>query len=375
MPVTSHCRKIPSLQRSTITDLAARADAAVTNFNTALAAIEAALRPAKPVEKTLRTALTLAAAAGAQHALPSAIVQVADGLNVFADAASILASRIALAQNVRARMRTTKEAIEALEPALAAGPQPPGAQALADHHVARIRAVFGTDFPLLPRFTVFNAEDLAASLNEQSALCAGDRLAPLAWLQRMALVRPDTDTFQRVITAAELIGGSVAAADFRIAQLPHATGQRWAALPLAAGTTAVADLALTLHAPGTIDFARPLAGLVCDGWTETIPDAEETTGLSFHYDAPGSRAPNSVLLAVPADPAATVWSFDELLDVVREAVALTRIRLVGPRQLNALGILLPTTYLPDNSRRDVPSVKITALAGAVAAGSILGKTS
>jgi hypothetical protein len=358
-----------------VTDLAARADAAVATFNAALAAIEAALRPAKPVEKTLRAALTRAAAAGTPHAVPSAIVKMTAGSNLPADALTTLASRVELARNVRTRMQATKAVLAGLDTALAAGPQPPGAQALADHQVARVRAVFGTDFPLLPRFVVANAEDLTPSLNEQAALCAGDRLAPLAWLQRMALVRPDTDTFQRVLTATELLGGSVAAADFRIVQLPHTPGQRWAALPLAAGATMTADLALALHAPGVLDFTLPLAGLVCDGWTETIPDAEETTGLAFHYDAPGSRAANSVLLAVPADAAARVWSFDELLDVVHEAVALTRIRLVGPRQLPALGILLPTTYLPDNSRRDVPSVKITQLAGAVAASTILGKTS
>jgi hypothetical protein len=357
-----------------IPELVSRADAAVASFNAALAAVEAALRPANPVEKTLRTALIRASAAGARNAVPPAIVQLADGSDVPADAATILASRVALAQTVRAGMRVTKDALNALASSPAGSPAP-GAQAFADHQLARIRAVFGPDFPVLPRCTVVNSAALSASLADQAALCAGDNLAPMAWLQRMALVRPDADMLQRVITASELIGGAVAAADFRVVQLPHVSGQRWAALPFGPGPAGIADLALALHAPATLDFARPLAGLVCDGWTETIPDAEETTGLAFHYDAPGSRAPNSILLAVPGDPAATAWSFDELLDVVREAAALTKIRLVGPKQLHALGVLLPTTYLPDNSRRDVPSVKITALAGAVATSSILGKTS
>ena len=39
---------------------------------------------------------------------------------------------------------------------------------------------------------------------------------------------------------------------------------------------------------------------------------EETTGLGFHFDAPGARPPQSILLAVPADPAAQNWTLDGL---------------------------------------------------------------
>jgi hypothetical protein len=234
--------------------------------------------------------------------------------------------------------------------------------------------VFGGDFPVLPRFFAANAADLAASLAEQEALRAGDVLAPIGWLQRMALVRPDADALQRVLTTADLLSGAVLPEDLRLAQLPHAPGQRWAALPREPGTAVTAELALALHAPGTLDPSRPLAGLLCDEWTETIPDAEEVTGLTFHYDAPGARAPNAVLLAVPGQPEATTWSFAEVLDAVREAAALAKLRLVGPRQLAALGILLPTTYLPENSLRDVPSVDMVKLTGGILTGTpILGK--
>jgi hypothetical protein len=192
----------------------------------------------------------------------------------------------------------------------------------------------------------------------------------------MALVRPDADRLQRVFTAAELQGGAVAPADFRVAQLPHVPGQRWAALKQDPGVTVNAGLALTLHAPGTLDFTSPLAGLMCDDWTETIPAAEEVTGLSFHYDSPAARAPNTVLLAVAADAQAQTWSLDELIDVVREAAALAKLRLVGPRQLDTLGILLPTTYLPDNFKRDVPSIDMTKLTANVITGTaVLGKVS
>jgi hypothetical protein len=59
---------------------------------------------------------------------------------------------------------------------------------------------------------------------------------------------------------------------------------------------------------------------------------------------------------------------------VREAAALTKLRLVAPRQLDALGVLLPTTYLPENFRHDVPSVNVTRLTANLAATTgVLGK--
>jgi hypothetical protein len=350
-----------------VAELAARADAAVATFDAALSGLDAALRARNPTERALRNALIRASAAGAQHAVPRAIVPVANAADL---PAAVLASLRELGAAVLERMRATRAALEALD---APSTTP---ETLVEHHVARIHALFGNDFAMLPRFAVSNAAQLDASLAERNALCAGDGFAPVAWLQRMALVRPDADRLQRVFTAAELQGGAVAPADFRVAQLPHVPGQRWAALKQDPGVTVNAGLALTLHAPGTLDFTSPLAGLMCDDWTETIPAAEEVTGLSFHYDSPAARAPNTVLLAVAADAQAQTWSLDELIDVVREAAALAKLRLVGPRQLDTLGILLPTTYLPDNFKRDVPSIDMTKLTANVITGTaVLGKVS
>jgi len=84
-------------------------------------------------------------------------------------------------------------------------------------------------------------------------------------------------------------------------------------------------------------------------------------GLSFHFDAPGARAPQTMLLAVPSDPGADSWSFDELLGVVDEALALARLRAVRPQDLQGLGALLPALMLSNNFRRDVPSLDFATL--------------
>jgi hypothetical protein len=352
-------------------EITARADAAVAEFDDASADLEAALGAGRPSERTLRKALGRASAAGALDAIPRAIVSP-NGAKTIADTATILASLLDLGAVVVERMRGTRISLDALD--AMAGAAAGSAASLADHQIARIRTIFGKDFPVLPCFSPANAVDLAASLADQDALCGGDTLAPATWLQRMSLVRPETDALQRVLTAADLLSASAGTGDLRIAQLPHIPGQRWVALPQDPGTTISADLALAFHTPATIDFTVPVAAIVCDDWSETIPSAQEVTGLSFHYDAPGARAPNAILLAVPANLQSSAWSFDELLDVVREAGSLAKIRMVGPRQLDALGILLPTTYLPENFRHDVPSVNVGKLTASVGIGSmVMGK--
>jgi hypothetical protein len=280
---------------------------------------------------------------------------------------------VVLGHAVLERMEGTRATLDALAEALAA--TSPTDPELADHHLSRIRALFGEDFPVLPRFVAVEADQLSGSASDVEALVAGDALAPAQWLQRMALVRPDTDALQRTLTAIELLGGTVEATELRVVQLPHVPGQRWAALPRPDGEPLTVELAIAFHASGPVDFHAPLAGLVCDDWTETIPSASETTGVSFHYDAPGARAPNAVLLAVPGDPASTTWDLDELVDVVREAADLAKIRLVDPRQLEALGTLVPTTCLPENFRHDVPSVDLSKLTAKADLGpAIMGKS-
>ena len=74
-----------------------------------------------------------------------------------------------------------------------------------------------------------------------------------------------------------------------------------------------------------------LAGLFIDEWSESIPATVETTGLGFHFDAPGrtATAEHSSGCAV-ANPTVDSWTLDGLVDVVNEAMALARLRAVRP---------------------------------------------
>ena len=89
-----------------------------------------------------------------------------------------------------------------------------------------------------------------------------------------------------------------------------------------------------------------------------IPATEHTAGLTFHYDAPGARPPQAIVLAVHPDPQPDRWDIDTVLDTIDEVAALARLRTLSLKETEGFAGLLPALYLPNNYTRDVPSVPI-----------------
>jgi hypothetical protein len=133
-----------------------------------------------------------------------------------------------------------------------------------------------------------------------------------------------------------------------VAQLP--AGDRWVALPFD-GDAPAAATSLVLHSTEPVEAAGPLAGLVVDEWGEVVPDPTITSGVAFHFDEPGARAANALLLAVHPEPGRS-WSLDVLADVLRESADLAAIRMVGPHEVPWLGRFVPALYFADNPRGD-----------------------
>jgi hypothetical protein len=232
----------------------------------------------------------------------------------------------------------------------------------------RLRAVFGNDFPVLASFHPANAAELAASVADQDALLGDHAAYPPAWLAEMALVRAPSGALCEAFDAADLAGAPPEARGLRIVQLPHRPGQAWAALPpawqAAGGPAALAPPhgCVSVALAGNGELGGALAGIVVDSWQEQIPQPAQTAAVSFHFDAPGARPPQAILLACAPDLSRPGWDLDTLVDTVLEAADLARLRLVGPKQMNALAnMLFPATMLPDSYSKDVPSTSYTRL--------------
>ena len=171
-------------------------------------------------------------------------------------------------------------------------------------------------------------------LEAAPALLAADELSTpferAAWLSDLARVRP-------VLEGLELID----------------LAQR---LPISVWKDASRPAERRIVMIGTPPDASALRGLVLDEWKETTPRSEVTTGLAFHHDVPGSRAPQAILIAVPPDPAGR-WTEDVLEATIAETIDLSFIRLARPSAV--WGRLLPAIYLAENLDDDTVSTPLT----------------
>lgn len=276
---------------------------------------------------------------------------------------------------------------------------------LVQKSVEQIKLLLGKDFPVLPRVSLgAYAAEFNASLAAQADLTLNNPWQVSGWLPKMARVHDGLDRFVGALSAHEALIGLSGEQDFKLVQYPQKLVQYptppkqvWAALPEAwlEDESAefdphtvpeelrgyVADelggaykninrvapkLALALHTLGGLEAVGEdtlLAGLVCDEWVEFIPDRFQTAGISFHYDAPGARPPQSILLALPPTLQQENWQFDQVLDVLHEAWDLAKIRAVRPKDLDGgIGALLPGNYLPQNYSGKLPSVTFRKMA-------------
>ena len=174
--------------------------------------------------------------------------------------------------------------------------------------LARLHALFGDTFMVLPRFTPSHATELASAFAASPAVQGGDPLAVVTWHQRAARVSAGVGRFDDVMRYAEAYNtGEVL--NLQVAQLPYQPNDRWIGLPHAgAAPLPGGRLSLIAHLPQALDTAQPLTGLWLDDLLEVVPNDNETTGVVFQYDQPNSVAPQAILLAVPPDPAAPQWT-------------------------------------------------------------------
>jgi hypothetical protein len=316
-------------------ELGVRADAAAAAFTSAVSSLDALVATPPITPTPLRDALNAAAAFGVKGAVPYP--------PPLDKTVSDIGQLVGQAKDVVSLMHAAASAHAAL---VANGP---GANATPRDVVAyqtnRLRALFGEHFPVLAQFAARNAPELKATLADRASLLGGDDAAPGGWLQRMALVRSATADLSRVLVGAEMLQSGTLPASMVVAQLPRAAGEKWLALPYG-GTPPAAELSIVAQTSGAVDFNKPLAGIFADAWPEVVPNRTETTGMTFHFDAPGARPPQSILIAVQPEPPNTGWTVNNLLESVMEARRLAPLRGVTPADLRWLGTMLPPIMMP-----------------------------
>jgi hypothetical protein len=298
----------------------------------------------------LRDSLIRSTSFGLAGAVP---LSATDGIE--ADRQTLLAQ----AGSVQKELVQRIEQLEALAAGFDGAPEKTP-EAKRDYALARLRTTLGKAFVVLPRFVPGNADELANTLARSTALQDGDPFAALTWFQRMARVREGVGRLSDVLAYSEALGAGEKLA-LTVAQLPHGSADRWAALPLQGSQSLPGGrLSLVVQSTTPIDVAKPVAGLLVDEWVEIVPSATETTGIALQYDQPNAAPPQSILLAVPPELESpwTVWSLQQVL---LETLDLARIRAVDPDALDEIGHYLPALYFAHNPAGDTISPDFTKI--------------
>ncbi|RPI91914.1 MAG: hypothetical protein EHM39_14110 [Chloroflexi bacterium] len=83
-----------------------------------------------------------------------------------------------------------------------------------------------------------------------------------------------------------------------------------------------------------------LAAAVLDSWSEMIPAKQHVVETAFGFNAPSSRAPQAILLAVPPDETRPLDT-ETLAHIIMEARETAHARMATPDDIAAYASLLP----------------------------------
>jgi hypothetical protein len=240
--------------------------------------------------------------------------------------------------------RTRLDAADALEAGWAAAGEEPSAGVRARRLRQLTTAVAGKGFPLLPPIST-QATDFDKALDESGALLGDDPARAIEWLRTVGRAREEVGRLDDVIIATELLHEDARVQPL-VGQLPVVQGEPWVALDAALDRRRGKLSLFVIDAGGRMRLrgGKPAAGLVIDSWAEVVPTDEVVTGVALNYDAPTSRPPQTLLLAVP--PKGRRWSFDNLLDTLLEGFEAAKLRAVDPDLLDTYGHHMPAIFPP-----------------------------
>ena len=219
------------------------------------------------------------------------------------------------------------------------------------------KILLGDTFNWLPKFTCHNEIDLATAAAHRSQLLAhavaaapGTNEAEVVeeWLQGLARVRRPLHRWEIVRTLADAIND--VSLELLPVQVPYRAKDSWLAVEfpkLDPNNTDPDDpekkfgisrdtLSIAAHGNSAFQVGLKQSGVLLDDWTEEIPTASETTGISFRFNQPNAMPPQTLLLAVTPEETGS-WDWDDLVGILSDTLRRAKRRAVEPAQLEQLG--------------------------------------
>lgn len=221
--------------------------------------------------------------------------------------------------------------------------------------IERIAKLLGRHIPVCPLFTPVNTEAVKSSL-EMSDVRLHTVLHTSSWLNQVGHTRSDTHRFNNAVDLLEACFDD-SLFNYQLAQLPHHPSESWVAttIPGADLGSRLCFLSTGEAIDKTLLNNNVLCGLLVDSWSDAIPEKTIPTGIATHFDSPGARPPQVILLAVTNDESG--WDFSRVKNIVKQTLDMARTRLVGMEHLEKYGQFLPVTYLAGDTKAGSGSVK------------------
>jgi len=187
---------------------------------------------------------------------------------------------------------------------------------------------------------------VALPIGENRKISPPARPDILDWTAKYAHVRDDMRALSRALDTVDLIAGSGAELPFDVAQLSTVDHKAWLGLELPEGGTPGGSSWVVLDGGGAVALGTgaPVTGYLVDGWTERLPDSTATVGAHFQFDAPSSKAPQSILLAMPPN-SDTPWTQALLERTLLETVENAQLRTVKVPDIGQFGHHLPAIFV------------------------------
>jgi hypothetical protein len=176
----------------------------------------------------------------------------------------------------------------------------------------------------------------------------GGQALDAAWLRVAAAVRPALARLE----AAQLAGPTPAGAGPPLAGWINRAADPWQTDSADSRRLVVAYAPAGVGLQATPAGERVAVGLL-DRFTETIPSQAHTTTAAFGFDAPGARAPQAILLAVPPDLASPLDTAT-VQRIVAETRELAHARMATKEDLAGVDGFAPLPLLPATGNTATP---------------------
>ena len=200
-----------------------------------------------------------------------------------------------------------------------------------------VKAIFGEAFQMVPSVqlpaSVIQEVQNAWSHAQSPAFFsyATDTLGYLdpvnEWMHGTARVREKMSFLEQGLLIGEAM--NLSPVQLSPLQLPFDNTLSWLALEYPEEKAPQQDQLLYAAIWSEPPMSGAWYGLLLDEWTEVIPEKEDTTAITFHFDRPNSEAPQAMLLVLPARQNGT-WTWEELTEALEDTLLAAQKRALEP---------------------------------------------